>query len=185
MVADSIEKNISGTGKRCFEAGLGDSPYRSNHFRDFCDGMRPKEPWLGKSQIAAVSSGRGTVLYETLIRLAPDRDLSRVLYCLDTNVLYLEHQSNRMRIRPDDMWACHIGLSGKNPIGVRKSVSNGISTYHYQNSIIIWIWGPSSASLDAGLQVLAEKGAMVKELGSCWNVLSQNVQIHTGAPIAG
>ena len=48
LVATSVEKNISGTGKRCFEAGLGDSPYRSNHFRDLCDGMRPKELDLAK-----------------------------------------------------------------------------------------------------------------------------------------
>ena len=178
LVADSIEQNISGTGKRCFEAGLSDSPYRSNHFRDFCEGMRPKEllAWqkLDRSGEAPEDEAYCSDIDSTV---APDRDLescsvlSRYERARFGTPIKQDEDS-----KPDDMWSCHIGLSGKNPIGMRKKRIKWDldlplpKLYNLSGSGV-----RHQLLLDAGLQVLSEKGTAAKELGSCWNVLSQKL----------
>ena len=83
------------------------------------------------------------------------------------------------------MWACHIGLSGKNPVGVRKKRIKWDldlplpKLYNLSGSGV-----RHQLLLDAGLQVLSEKGAAAKELGSCWNVLSKTLKVHTCTSVA-
>ena len=78
------------------------------------------------------------------------------------------------------MWACHIGLSGKNPVGVRKKRIKWDldlplpKLYNLSGSGVRHL-----LLMDAGLQVLSENGAAAKELGSCWNVLSQKLSKYT------
>ncbi len=182
LVSSNIEKNISGTGKRCFEAGLEESPYRSNHFRDMCNGMRPKEllAWQKLDRSAEAPEGE-TFCTNIDSSIAPERDLescsalSRYERARFGTATKQDEDS-----KPDDMWSCHIGLSGKNPIGVsKKRIKWDLDLPLPKLYNLSGAGVRHQLLLDAGLQVLAEKGPLAKELGACWNVLSQKMSKYT------
>lgn len=178
LVSKNIEQSIAGTGKRCFEAGLEESPYRSNHFRDLCGGMRPKEflGWqkLDRSTEAPPDTTDCEVIDSPLL---PNRNLEscsvisryeRARFGTDT-----KHDEDS---KPDKLWTCHIGLADKDlnsfrsenlkwdlkmPIPAQYNLSGAGVTYQL--------------ILDVGLQVLAEKGSNAESLGECWQVLAEKM----------
>ena len=182
LVAANIEKNITGTGKRCFEAGLTESPYRTNHYRDMCNGMRPKEllAWQ-KLDRSGEAPEEEDICTEIDSPTVPNRDLEScsVLSRYERARFGTEREQDEDS-KPDKMWDCHIGLSGKSTVGVTKQrIKWDLSLPLPKKYNLSGAGVRHQLLLDAGLQVLAEKGPEAKDLGSCWNVLSEKMSKYT------
>ena len=77
------------------------------------------------------------------------------------------------------MWDCHIGCLVKLPFGVTKQrIKLGLE-FTVAKMQSLWFWGSTSVVVGCWVAVLAEKGPEAKELGSCWNVLSEKIFQYT------
>jgi len=178
MAAEKAMLGVRGDLKKCFEAGLEESPYRASHFRELCNGdLRDKNflIWNKLDRSTEKPKERNCKKIDSVI--LPSRELEscsvvssyeRARFGTDIG---LDEDSH-----PEALWQCHIGLAQRDngktkyipttwDLTIPVPLNYNLGGSGVKNQLV----------LDAGLRILTEKGSSTKDMGPCWGVVSERL----------
>jgi hypothetical protein len=179
MAAKKAMMGVRGDLRKCFEAGLVESPYRSNHYRELCDGALRDKDFLvwNKLDRSTEKNTDEDVCHKPDSALLPSRDLdSCSVVSRYERARFGTDEEQDEDSHPDKLWQCHIGLAQKDKSKTKNvQVSWDLKLPVPPNYNLGGSGVKNQLVLDAGLKVLSNKGKNVKELGPCWGVLSEKL----------
>ena len=113
LTADKSPSWRAGDLRNCFEAGMKESPYRTVHYRDLCDGRLQDKDFVVWNKLD--QHGQDGTRKQTCTAISssiPERDLSSCsLVSRYERARFGTEQDKDENSKPDNLWKCHIDLS--------------------------------------------------------------------------